>query len=522
MVLPLLLGLGVAGSLLAAFFLGGGEDAVGNLTRYSITIGLLAGGILVIYAALRASSSLGRRAAGFAFVVGFALVGLALATSGVALFTITAPGFHSDTSNFERECVKGGGAFAGEELMDATQYITSWLPNADSEKIGVQGTWQNTAGVLGCNGAAVFIDDYRYEFLISLNGGPWTPYKTVTAANLGDTPPGFVDPTTNDNFRATVQTINGNLIGALRVQLWIENHLRIFVEYSRGWFLAAEDDALLVPGVGDVNFTAGQFEIGECAGINYDVGYARSVNEGGGWTIKLNRARDGVVLQTWAIADNQKGLVSPCYTIKAGDFAAGSDNIITATLLNDITGIKDSASSVIDDKEAAPAIKSLTITPTGQVKAGDEVMVTITAEPNKNTQLPITAYCFYIRSGPGTVITNGCQGGPSYTFIVQGTADLIVSGWVKDEVRSSPVITQTVDVLNPNDLGTTTPVTQFPLLLVLILATIGGLLATALAFREGAGSPLLTILVGGAAIVAVLILYAVGVVPGNFTVVGGA
>ena len=335
---------------------------------------------------------------------------------------------------------------AGEpgELLDGTQYITSWMADSgDSEKIVTEGRYRaiplQAAFVRGC------------QYTTSLNIGlGWVPAANPNQ-EVACPAPGFDEFV---NIPLATRTLHSPLIGGIRVEL------QLYISFDPTgiispftWQAVARDEAHLRTGTGDVAFDKPTYGIGQTAIIRFDVGYASSQKDGGTWTIQLFDPPDrGTLLpiMEWAIGPGP-ARSSVTHTWDAADFVSGTSNIFTVKLLNTIVGVKDDDTAVVDDINLAPTIVSISVAPPGTRKAGDVMTVTTTAIPNDLTGLPIVEYFFHIRSGPSNVIVDGWQVSNVFTFTIQSDGDIQINACVRDSERTSCGIRVNVIVEEPDN-----------------------------------------------------------------------
>ena len=358
-------------------------------------------------------------------------------------FTIAAPVIvNTVTQDLESSGWLGTGSTSfGGELLDGTQYITSWREQGDSEKLVAEGAY--TPRLF----EAAFIRGCRYFW--SLNTGlGWNPMAEPIQEVVCPTSAGA----TLVGLPVGERVLHSPLVGGVRVEL------QLFLSFDPTgiispftWQNLARDEAHRRPGVGDIGFSSPLYAIGETAVIRYGVGYASSVRDGGSWSIQLFEPRDrgGAVVRTWVVNDNTRGQVE--YTFIGTDFVAGESNIFAVKLLNTITGVKDDDAAVVDDFDLAPQISSVTVTPVGTRSVGDQMTVTIQAAPNERTGLAIQEYYFHVRSGPSNIIVDGWQASNVFVFSIQNDGDLQFNVCVRDAERTNCARRIDVQVEEPDN-----------------------------------------------------------------------
>ncbi len=360
------------------------------------------------------------------FILAVAIVSVGLQ---VGAFVIAVPVIvNTETQDLEAGGIEGTGSSSFDgELLDGTQYITSWMANGDSEKLVAQGAYAPRLF------QAAFIRGCRYFW--SLNTGlGWNAMAEPIQEVVCPTSAGA----TLVIVPVAQRVLHSPLVGGVRVELQLSlsfDPTGIISPFT--WQTVARDEAHLRPGVGDIGFSSPLYAIGETAVIRYDVGYASSVRDGGTWSIQLFEPRDrgGAVVRTWVANDNTRGQVE--YTFVVTDFVAGESNVFAVKLLNTITGVKDDDAAVVDDIDLAPQISSVTVTPVGTRSVGDQMTVTIHASANERTGLAIKEYYFHVRSGPSTVVVDGWQASNVFVFSIQNDGDIQVNGCVRDAERSN-------------------------------------------------------------------------------------
>lgn len=357
-------------------------------------------------------------------VLGVLLVSLALRftplTIGVPIFLNT----DTQVFNIEGWEARGSTSFGGE-LLDGAQYITSWMPNGDSEKMVAEVEMK-------FNLFASYRDDCRYFWYLNTGLG-WQALDPPASA----VPCGTAIVGEWDVLNVVERLLRIPLVGGIAVEFQMRTGYDFILKHDYSWKTFARDEAHLRPGVGDVAFDKPTYAVLDTAIIRYDVGYASSVKEGGGWTIQLHEPPDrgGAVVDSWTVSDNTRGQVTHTWAIT--DFVRGESNVFTVKLLNAITGVKDDDTAVVDDIDLAPRILGVSVQPPGTRSVGDAMTVTVAAVANDVTGLPITEYYFHIRAGPSTVITDAWQTGPVFAFTIQSDGDIQINVCVRDAERSS-------------------------------------------------------------------------------------
>ncbi len=382
-------------------------------------------------------------------VLGVLLVSLALRFVPLSIGAFVAVNTETQVFNIEQWEAFGSSSFNGE-LLDGTQYITSWMHNGDSEKVIAQ------AEVRFVRLDASFRDGCRY--LTSLNTGfGWQPMdEPIQEVPCGTTVLGEIDV-----LPVATWVLHSPVVGGIRVEYQQRTGYDLVFKHDFTWKTFVMDEAHLRPGVGDVVFDKPLYAIGQTAIIRYDVGYASSQKESSGWSIQLHEPPDrgGTVVKSWTVADNTRAQVA--YTFALTDFVAGESNIFTVKLLNTLTGVKDDDTAVVDDIDLAPQISSVTVLPVGTRSVGDQMTVTILASPNELTGLPITEYYFHVRSGPANIIVDAWQATSVFTFTIQSDGDLQVNACVRDAERSNCARRINVLVEEPDNPFGTSPADPF-------------------------------------------------------------
>ncbi len=382
-------------------------------------------------------------------VLGVLLVSLALRFAPLTIGAFVT--VNEDTQRFEERGWHGTGFVSYEaELLDGTEYITSWMPESgDSEKILAGGQIMsnlfNPNFLWGCR--------YSWELNVGLGWVPMDePIQDVAC-------PSTFYGTEWSVLEGVNRVLHSPVVGGIAVELQVN----VGPPFFGAWVTVARDEARLLPGVGDIFLTRNIWAVGETAIILFDVGYASSQREGGTWTIQLfaprDRGRIGPV-EEWPIGPGPgRGQVT--WTIAPSDFILGESNLFTVKLLNTVTAVRDDDFVTVDDVGLAPVILSVSVQPPGTREVGDGMTVTIAAEPNARTGLPIQAYYFHIRSSPSNVIVDRWQATNVFTFTIQNDGDVQVNACVRDAERSNCFRRINVIVEEPDNPFGTNPADPF-------------------------------------------------------------
>lgn len=312
--------------------------------------------------------------------------------------------------------VGGSDSFQGE-LLDSTQYITSWLDNGDSEKLVAQAKVDD----LGFGNALPFGCRYLWSVNTGLGWGSLDPpiQEVACDADLFRTP-GF-------HFAVAERTLHQPLVGGVRVEFQLFIGWDLIFRHDYEWRTVVKDEARLLPGVGDVFFDRPNYAVGQTAEIRVCVGYASSTREGGDWRVELF----GPETDSWDFPDN---VCTPSPSaVRQHTFQTPGQYRVE--LRNTIVGVKDDDAAVVDDLDLAPRLLFVKVEPPGTRSVGDSMTVTITAEPNPSTGLPIEAYYFHVRQGPSTIIVDRWQPSHVFEFTIQNDGDVQVNVGVRDGER---------------------------------------------------------------------------------------
>ena len=328
-----------------------------------------------------------------------ALVFMGLATAGALPLDISVAGvrpadYDDNARGFDMGyTLIGSGAYIGSELLDSIRYVTGVIK---SEKIVVEG-----AIFKGFAASCIKDSEYRFQFTSGNSWGPVDRTKWVGAFDL------IVGGTANAGFRTLDSYPTAG--GWVRAEFWVNifDFCQTF-NLDKGWHLAVRDDARIVNGAGEVAWNTGTAQVGQTVTATYSIGYAESSKIDnpltGGWTLDIfSGARgsnvpgfSGKVL-TGANPDSGPEIVpgSVDYTISEEDFAltdrcgvATSKNYLRVTIHNNLVSADTDSLTTVDKLALAPPAPIITLDKT-QYEIGDSITISLVANPNTQTNLPI-------------------------------------------------------------------------------------------------------------------------------------
>jgi len=311
------------------------------------------------------------------------LVLIVVAMSFMVGFLVGFPGLQAITLDTNSQAgsalgIVGSGTYPGpdgerDELLDASQYVTSWRSDGRSEKIVFQGQLVKT-------GSLASVHEYRYRVYVTRNGVTWdeireSPYSFPKPAQLS--------PVT---LQSIVLELTGPIEGGLRVVL--EGRLfDAFIE--KGWYYLGHDQAYLRSGIGTVSAPK-QAQIGDTVQVCVTIGYVASeLQPTKGWYLYgYSSARDADVLRVDPIL--RAGTSCFSYKVDPKDFGITegcTGNRIEWHLWNELWERDFAVTTTIDVSAFAP---SLTIDEVqGERVAGKPMTIVFHATPNPTTQIPI-------------------------------------------------------------------------------------------------------------------------------------
>lgn len=304
----------------------------------------------------------------FAFIVGL-LVGLPLqvVSLNTASHNAEVYGWIADGGN------------PGGEFLDASQYVSSWSPSLDSEKIVIKANVRTTGFTLAC------VTEYRYKVHTTSNGVSWnelstSPYTFKTGAALTGGPIALQTP--------SVFALRGLYEGGIRVIL--EFHIKDGCLIDKGFLFVGEDQAYLRSGVGSVRAPAGA-TVGDQVSVCVDVPYVNSEKEPGkGWLLYgFSSAQNREILRVDPIATS--GTTCYAYTVSSVDFVQSpsctTENRLEWHLFNELWAKDFAFTTTVDATRFRPSIRITSIS--GDREVGKPVTIAWNATPNPSTRYPI-------------------------------------------------------------------------------------------------------------------------------------
>lgn len=299
---------------------------------------------------------------------------------------LAAISLDTETKTWNWYAFQGYGLNPNGQLLDASQYVTSWSTSYDSEKIVVR------AGVTRAFGALSCMDGVRYQIWVTSNGLTWT--------ETSDSPLDFSSQLPNVNqgggqpiaLPGPTYTFKGPFTGGIKVDM--QGHIKdvaagCFGGLDKGWLTLAEDQAYLVPGVGKINAPQ-QAQVGDTITVSTVVGYVTSeLDTSKGWQFwGYSYGQAKIVLGPVILSSLQQTFT---YTLKAADFSVSAGcttpNRIEWHLLNELYEKDFAFTTTIDVSKLAP---SMSITGyDGDPVNGGNVTLHFTSAPNPVALFPI-------------------------------------------------------------------------------------------------------------------------------------
>lgn len=353
------------------------------------------------------------------------------------------------------------------QFLDATQYVTSWSPALQSEKIVPKAAeafaWPGTACV----------KEYRTRAFLStdgvawneMTGSPWT-YPAPSATGPGPFP-----------LTTPAIQITGSYVGGIKV----DEELHIADGYcllDKGWLTVLTDQAYLVSGIGKITADA-QGQVGSVVKATVTVGYLSSqLNSAAGWSFfAFSSAQNKVVLGPVDVTQLQQTF---SYTLTAADFSTasgcGGGNRIEWHLFNELWQKDFAYTTVIDVSQLAPSFKFMGFA--GDPVANGTITVSWTAAPNAVSQLPLQQIVIAYGYGGVSNVVNLTGNATSLSIPLGSNGNLHVEGYALDTgCRPSPADRMDVFVRTPGAGNTTRPNWLIFFLVFLGMGGLGGVIA---------------------------------------------
>jgi hypothetical protein len=391
----------------------------------------------------------------------------------------------------------GGGQYPNNGVFSRTQYIMSWLKNGQGQDITIAGTI--IVGELAGH-AQICKGEYRLYLTDSSSWGDpvetWNWLPEMSGWQIGGT----------ENLPSKTHTPAGSYDGWAKVEVWVETHEGAcnnpfaFPESGN----IAVDYAYLRSGVGDIWFEpSDQVVIGDTLKIWYDVGW--SSGEGGNWVIVLTSLADGEERERFYPEDDTHNNFFE-YVVSTSDFQTGDPcprNALRATLYNSLN-LKDIIDvTTTDIAGIGPPEPTISISPSqSYYNAGDEITITVEAEPNPDTMAEIIKYYVVIAPDGDDLISDNNKF--TYTFAHSGEYE--IQAYCQDVTcHMSAVAHKKIQVLEPGEEHPIVP-SELPWIFVIVLLIWG--IASAWIYSDkklpGTSKTKLMVVLGGFAVIALL------------------
>lgn len=381
--------------------------------------------------------------------------------------TMVPPDFDTDTeSKTARHAWYGkGNSQWDDEFLDSMRYITTYKPEGKSEKVVFQGRI--------CLKTGLTIIDLFDEYRIRIDLWDGSNWDNIYELEADDPNPGAWAQGSCINTDSDVVNIETGYSGFLKAEL--DLHL---IRDPR-WEIILRDHAYVKEGKVTGNWLADQYEVGETAVFHWETGYCSSVKlddpESGGCTLQIYSNGQGAVVKTVTLPQNDIGTEE--YTITMADFDTEPPcrNELWAYISNDLIVIHEEYTTTIDFSELAPP-KPTIKTDTAAYNVGDPIEITIEAEPNKQTQLPIVDYHLRIMyEDPQIILVDEWLS--SNTYVYSGAPEsgtLLIEVSCQDEgCRPSEIGKKHIEVYPEGDVRGELPLPWILIVLLLVMLFIG-------------------------------------------------
>lgn len=309
-------------------------------------------------------------------VVAVVLVALA---AGVGLME-TFPAVDTTTNRIQNAGWEGAGATGGTmpgELLDDDEYVASWSPDLVGQRVTIQGAVHDV-GTFEC-----LVESIRYDVSLHFGAKSWP----VLAWERGNNPLGaqvgqwFPFPSVQwdvDHPETGRLVPHGSYV-----------HATASIKCALGsWVTVAEDNAVIVSGIGSVRWSKSTYQVGEKASVSWDIPYVSDDASGTGWSLYVYGSAQNKEVVPLTRLRTLTGSMS--YTVSPLDFTQAADcrNELTVVLRNELWDKDFETATTVD---ATSLIPKVTITEVGPRDAmqGDTVTVKWTVEVNPQSKSPI-------------------------------------------------------------------------------------------------------------------------------------
>jgi hypothetical protein len=406
-----------------------------------------------------------------------------IVTGALAFLVAPVSGANTNTLELDAHTWRGSGTFAENEVYDAAVYVSGFRSDGFSEKavaspraarfetscinpgLAVVRHWFKSASGAYPEENTVTPTDLRDEAgnPIATPGPAWILLRE-DAKGIGS---GFG---CQDNvlFGASLVQVRGNFIGILRAEFWVDWRAAF---HGGHYHLMAIDEAAVVPGWGTLAIeNAGSLvQVGDELGIRYDVGAACSVKADGGtrlggcgWILSLRNRDSGAAPEGWedvTPADFAQGTVR--LPVRPSWFQLGAHNEYEVKLFNQLNVQDVRIFVTIDDADLAPGAPRIQVSPGPPYRQGDELTLTVSADPNPITLRDIAEYHVVVRQGGRILVDERSASGLIVFTIADEQLDVKIEATSFDGERTGGVSRVLLAVLDA-DLDNNPPPSNAP------------------------------------------------------------
>jgi hypothetical protein len=409
-------------------------------------------GIFILYTGFTLAKNriIGQKIFAFLLIASLTMVMFGVLASPISPFAIVPSDFSTKTKSFEHVGFAGFGPDSQNgEVSDSIRYITGKV----SEKVVMAGTFKK----VGVSLAA--IAQYQFDVFFT-TGVSWG--EKVESFGPFSIP---FSISTEYNTEPFIFTLPASA-GFVRIQLLglVEDPIGNPI---KTWKLFAQDDAYVKQGVGSVQFLADRYEVSQVARAEYTLGWATSSKITGpstqGWTITIFSGAQGKIVKTESVPGNKditKGIIE--YKVVPEDFKlttfcgeASSLNFLRVEVFNNLVQNDNDDATTIDVAELGPGKPTIALDKR-TYKVGDSLTVSLAAEPNPETNLPVCGLrlkIFYKDPVSTLVDTDLKEGQNTYTIgALPDKGVIVVESWSFDAAgRPSEISVAEVRVFGEND-----------------------------------------------------------------------
>lgn len=465
----------------------------------------------------------------------FVFVLLAIFVSPV-MFAIVP--FDADTETHEFELAnhnhsEGNEHWVAHIELSGTLFITSWQQGQFSQQVTTSVAYILPKRAPDFGDPCAATSDFWYMVYIN-DAGSYREVESseidVISGPLGKEnkedplPGGDVEVEYGVQFSIPSLTfhLKGEFIGGLRVEVWFDMRYRNCIvgnEVGHEDKMGSKDEANLRSGYTEITWEESRYQIGDTAVLELRLGYSTSrIGDGqGGYFLTVEaQAIHEIIFENFLPSDWEGTTKHMEFEVKGEYFDSEppcADNSIKATISNTLFPQSEDWTAVTDFEALSPGDVQVTLSSPSDgdgYRTGETISITVTGEPNEQTQAPILDYFMYI--SPSDITENNSNG--RFTFIPGHRGEFKLQFKCQDTFcRPSPVKTVKIMVYDPAERISDNGVSDIPWILIIVLLIWG--IASAWIFygKKVPGTKRTKVIVILAGFIVIALLFLLEVIP---------